>query len=211
MQWQVQLAMSSTEEKNASIGMRATNDPSESEFAIFTEVLATGGRIDLDLAAGIGQARYNNDFGCAQEQYVTGWKSKAPMVKSVGLSHELPHELQDSLMVTSKRNAPESRQKFRESLRMQHEQRFEKKKAARDKKLEGKMTQVMANSYRWQKYDSPQCWKTSMEAFDIFNELHSKFGKTPVCEGANSHSVSGIGVDKGISPMVQEQAYLLTI
>ena len=86
-------AMSSTEEKNASIGMRATNDPSESEFATFTEALATGGRIDLDLAAGIGQARYNNDFGRATEQYVTGRKSKAPVVKSVGLFHELPLEL----------------------------------------------------------------------------------------------------------------------
>jgi hypothetical protein len=35
---------SSTEEKNATIGMRATNDPSESQFAMFTEALATGGR-----------------------------------------------------------------------------------------------------------------------------------------------------------------------
>jgi len=115
-------AMSSTEEKNASIGMRATNDPLESKFATFIEALATGGRIDLDLAAGIGQAHYNNGFGHAQEQYVTGRKSKEPVVKSVGLFHELPLELQDSLVVTSKRRAPESSHKFLESLQMQHEQ-----------------------------------------------------------------------------------------
>lgn len=61
---------------------------------------------------------------------------------------------------------------------MQHEQcSFEKKKAARDKKLEGGMSQVMANSYLWQKYDSPQCCKLSKEAFDIFNELGSKLAK----------------------------------
>jgi hypothetical protein len=167
-------AMSSTEEKNASIGMRGINDSSESKFATFTEVLATGGRIDLDVAAGIRQARYNNDFGRAQKQHVTGQKSKTPVVKSVGLFHELPPELQDSLVVTSKRHAPESRQKFRESLWMQNEQRFEKKKAARDKKLEGKMTQVMVNSYLWQTYDSPWCCKTSMDGFYIFNELRSK-------------------------------------
>jgi hypothetical protein len=107
------------EEKNATIGMRATNDPSECKFATFTKVLATGGRIGLDLASGIGQARYNNDFGRAQEEYVTGWRSKAPSVKSVGLFHELPVELQDSLVVTSKRHAPESCQKFSESLRRQ--------------------------------------------------------------------------------------------
>jgi hypothetical protein len=114
-------AMSSTEEKNASIGMRATNNPSESKFATFTEALATGGRIDLDLAAGIGQACYKNDFGHAQEQYATGWKSKKPVVKSVGLFHELPLELQDSLVVMSKRSAPESHHKFLKSLWMQHE------------------------------------------------------------------------------------------
>jgi hypothetical protein len=68
---------SSTEEKNATIGMRATNDPSESQFATFTEALATGGRIGVDLALGIGQTRYNNDFGRDQDQYVTGRRRKA--------------------------------------------------------------------------------------------------------------------------------------
>jgi hypothetical protein len=85
-----------------------------------------------------------------------GRRSKIPSVKSVGLFNELPLEFQDSLVVRSKRNAPESCQKFRESLWMQCERQFEKKKAARDKKLEGEMTKVMANSYLWQKYDSPR-------------------------------------------------------
>ena len=44
-------AMSSEEEKKASIGMRATNDPSESQFATFTEALVTGGRVGVDLAS----------------------------------------------------------------------------------------------------------------------------------------------------------------
>jgi hypothetical protein len=193
-------AMSSTEEKNASIGMRATNDPSESEFATFTEALATGGRIDLDLAAGIGQARYNNDFGRATEQYVTGRKSKAPVVKSVGLFHELALELQDSLVVTSKRNAPASRHKFRESLRMQHERRYEKKKAVRDKKLEGEMTKVMANSYLWQKYDSPRCCKSSMEAFDIFNKLQSKSAKLQFVKEQILIRYLGLGWTKAYHP-----------
>jgi hypothetical protein len=111
-------AVSSEEEKKASIGMRATNDPSESQFATFTEALATGGRIGVDLASGIGQTRYNNDFGRAQDQYVMGRRSKAEHsgAKPVGLFHELSIELQDSLVVTSKRKAPELRQKFSESL-----------------------------------------------------------------------------------------------
>ena len=84
-------------------------------------MFATGGRIGLDLASGIGQTRYNNDFGRGQEEYVTGQRSKAPSVKSVGLFHDLPVELQDSLVVKSKRHAPESRQNFSESLRRQRE------------------------------------------------------------------------------------------
>jgi hypothetical protein len=70
-------AASSEEENKASIGMSVTNYPSESQFATFTEALATGGRVDVDLASEIGQTRYNNDFGCAQDQYVTGRRSKA--------------------------------------------------------------------------------------------------------------------------------------
>jgi hypothetical protein len=49
-------------------------------------------------------------------------------------------------MVTSKRKAPESRQKFREPLQMQRKCRFEKKQAAMNKRIEGEMAQVMANS-----------------------------------------------------------------
>ena len=45
--------------------------------ATFTEALATGGRVGVDLASGIGQTRYNNDFSRAQEQYVTGRRSEA--------------------------------------------------------------------------------------------------------------------------------------
>ncbi len=70
-------AKSSAEEKNASIGMRATKDPSESQFTMFTKAFATGERVDVDLPSGIGQTHYHNDFCCAQEQYVTGRSSKA--------------------------------------------------------------------------------------------------------------------------------------
>jgi len=195
-------AVSSEEEKKASIGMRATNDPSESQFATFTEALATGGRIGVDLASGIGQTRYNNDFGRAQDQYVTGRSSKAEHsgAKPFGLFHELPIELQDSLVVTSKRNSRESRWKFRESLQMQRERRFEKKKEARNKKVEGEMTQVMANSYLWQKYDSPRCCKTAKDALDFFNELSSKSAKLQFVKEQILIWYLGLGWEKEYHP-----------
>jgi hypothetical protein len=76
-------------------------------------------------------ACYYNDFGHAQEQYVIGWRSKAPSVKSVELFHELPVELQDSLLVTSKKYVPESHQKILES-RVCNVSSNLKKTAARD-------------------------------------------------------------------------------
>ena len=50
-------------DKEACMGMKAVNDPSEAVFATFTEALSTAGRVGLDGAAGQGQARYNNDMG----------------------------------------------------------------------------------------------------------------------------------------------------
>ena len=50
-------------DKDACMGMKAVNDPSEAVFATFTEALSTAGRVGLDGAAGQGQARYNNDMG----------------------------------------------------------------------------------------------------------------------------------------------------
>ncbi len=114
-------------------------------------------------------------------------------MKSVGLFHELPLELQDALVVTSKRNAPESCQRFHELLRMQRERRFEKKKTARDKKLEGEMSQVMGNSYLWQKYDSPQ-------VFDIFNELGSKSAKLQFVKEQILIRYLGLGWTKAYHP-----------
>ena len=68
--------MSSEEGKKSSLGMRAANDPSESQFATFTETHATGGRVGVDLASGIGQTRFNNDFGRTQDQLITEQRSK---------------------------------------------------------------------------------------------------------------------------------------
>ena len=65
--------------------------------------MSTAGRVGLDGAAGQGQARYNNDMGRAHEYMVTGKKVKnkpdAPNAV-IGLFHQLPEELTNSLIVT---------------------------------------------------------------------------------------------------------------
>ena len=62
-------------EKDASLGKRANNDPSEGNFATFTNVLCTSNCIILGSAAGIGQARYNKDMNRNHHLLVTGRKS----------------------------------------------------------------------------------------------------------------------------------------
>jgi hypothetical protein len=64
-------------EKDASMGKRANNDPSEGNFATFTDVLCNGGRKSINSAAGIGQARYNKDLNCNHALFVTGQKARA--------------------------------------------------------------------------------------------------------------------------------------
>ena len=62
------------------------------------------------------------------------------------------------------------------------------------------MTKVMANSYLWQKYDSPRCCKSSMEAFDIFNELQSKSAKLQFVKEQILIRYLGLGWTKAYHP-----------
>jgi hypothetical protein len=64
-------------EKDASMGNRENNDPSEGNFETFTDVLCNGARISIDSAAGIGQARYNKDLNHNHALFVTGRKARA--------------------------------------------------------------------------------------------------------------------------------------
>ena len=64
------------EEKLACLGMRANNDPAEQNFAVFSDALDVGGRIDIQIAAGKGQTRYNHDFNRNHQQLVSGRSSK---------------------------------------------------------------------------------------------------------------------------------------
>ena len=97
--------------------MRANNNPSEGNFATFTDVLRCGGRIDLMSAAGIGQIRYNKDMNHDLANLVTGRKSnKAPKPPELGLSHKLRENSQNLLLAVCKKHAGFSRSSFKESL-----------------------------------------------------------------------------------------------
>jgi hypothetical protein len=94
-------------EKEASLGMRANNDPPEGNFATFTDVLCNSGRISIDSAAGIGQARYNKDLYRDHGRFITRGKGKGTrtdLSAQTGAFHTLPEKLQDSLLAVAKKN-----------------------------------------------------------------------------------------------------------
>ena len=153
------------------MGMKAVNDPSEAVFATFTEALSTGGRVGLDGAAGQGQARYNNDMGHAHEYMVTGRKGKDKPNAVIGLFHQLPEDLTDSLIVTGLRHANATQWDFNLRLRLQEEKSEQKEKLAKEKRLKASMQDFMNPSYLHQQYNSPHCLKTAMEAFQEFDKL----------------------------------------
>ena len=164
-------------EKEASLGMRANNDPSEGTFATFTDVLCNSGRISIDSAAGIGQARYNKDLDRDLGRFITRGKGRGTRTDQsaqTGAFHMLPEKLQDSLLAVAKKNAIQSRSQFTASLRRQREARAAKAANALAMKLQSTEKDLINISYLYQKYFSPRCWKSVHQALDEFEQLTLK-------------------------------------
>jgi hypothetical protein len=154
------------------MGMKVVDDPSEAVFATFTKALSTAGRVGLDGAAGQGQARYNNDMGRAHESMLTGRKGKDANAV-LGLFHQLPEELTNSLIMTGWRHANATLQDFNRRLGLQEEKSEKKEKSKKEKRLKASMQDFMNSSYLHQQYNSPRCLMTATEAFQEFDKLET--------------------------------------
>ncbi len=164
-------------EKEASLGMRANNDPLEGNFATFTNMLCNSGRISIDSAAGIGQARYNKDLARNHGCFITRRKSKGSRTDQsaqTGAIHTLPEKLQDSLLAIAKKNGNRSRRQFTALLRKRQEACAAKAANAIAMKLQSTEKDLINISYMHQKYLLPRCWKSVRQALDKFKKLTSK-------------------------------------
>ena len=108
----------SPEERQAGLGVAASNSFSESLHGASTEALILHGTVRIDHAAGVGQTRCNNDHGRAHQTLVTGRAStKEDAKKSIAKSGAfregtmigLCDELRQSLIQASKEQAPAHR------------------------------------------------------------------------------------------------------
>ena len=172
--------MTSEEVRVASIGMRANNDPSEQMFGCFSEAHEKGGGMGLNESAGQGQSWYNKDYLCGADHLVTGKRIQAEIdgedaePVELGLFHELPSELTDSLIAVSKKNAHQVRRTFNDSLKRQSAARELKQKTLRNNKLEIARAGLVDALYLHQQYDSPRCWKTKDQAYEAFEGMKWK-------------------------------------
>ena len=172
--------MTSEEVRVASIGMRANNDPSEQMFGCFSEANEKGGGMGLNESAGLGMSWYNGDYLRGASHLVTGRRSKTEIdgedaePVEMGLFHELPSELTDSLIAVSKKNAFQMSRTFNESLNRQSAARELKQKTLRDNKLKVLKEGLVDALYLHQQYDSPRCWRTKEQAYDAFEGLKFK-------------------------------------
>ena len=144
-----------------SLGVRANNDASESNFATFTDILVKGGRIGLLEAAGVGHSRFNGNMKRSTAELVTGRKAKPnqdEVNSKLGLFHRIGEKLQNSLLSVCKKQASSTRKSFANALKMQRETRDAEKKAAMEAKLENVKEQHMTAIYFHQQYFSPRCW-----------------------------------------------------
>ena len=169
-------AVITEEEKLATVGVRANNDPSEGGFATLTDILQCSGRISLQSAAGIGQIRYNGDMSRRRKFLVTGRRSKLVHDNDDddGLFHQLPEELTDSLLSMAKKHSARARKDFQVGLEMQRAARIEKMKVFESAKLKSAVDQHVDALYLHQQFFSPACWRSIEVAEQQFSKLTTK-------------------------------------
>ncbi len=83
----------------------------------------------------------------------------------IGLFHQLPEELINSLIVTGQRHANATRLDFNRTLQLQEKKSEQKEKLAKEKKLKASMQDFMNASYLYQQYNSPHFSVTATQAF----------------------------------------------
>ena len=76
------MSKTTPKEKEQGYGIRANNDPSKRNLAIFRYALSHMGNASVYVAAAEAQSWGNNDWGLGVESLVTGRKSKTVSVLS---------------------------------------------------------------------------------------------------------------------------------
>ena len=179
-------------EKEAGLGISASNCVSERGHGASTSDLQTFGTIDLQHMAARGQTEDNNDFG--RELRVGGRKSVIHEKESRGLGgyHQLMQELQRTLILSAKWNLRAHRDLFKRSFKDQLDTRQKKEMDAMMAELEKSKEDYIDAMVLYEQYYSQRCWRTKPEAKRIYSGLTSESARleaVKVCNKIEGHDV----------------------
>jgi hypothetical protein len=193
----------SDEMKEAGKNKMANNSVSESNHASSTQGLKTSGTIRIDHSAGEGQSRYNNDFGRGHQALITGKQSKSgPVEKAdlIGSFHNLPGDLQESLIQFSRENAVKTRKAFDDALEKQRAKARRKEEIRMELGLKVAQSEFIVAIYFHEQYHSPRCWNTVDKATEQYNKLTSRTKKLEAVKEQILIRYLGLGWDKAHHP-----------
>ena len=194
------------EEKRQGYGIRANNDVSEGNFAVFDDALSTMGRGALSRAAAQGQSRYNRDFYNGVDELISGRKRKSDEEpRPIGVFHKLPTKLQDSLLATAKETTEQTHRHHVEALKCQREYRAQKLKDLQDMQAKASQQKFKEASWLHQQYHSPRCWKTSKQACKEFKKLGSHTQQLKYTKEQILIRYLGLGWEKAYHPWSKDK------
>ena len=129
-----------TMKKIAMLGQWASNDLAESSFAGVIVQVQCYGRIGVSNAATVSDVArnglLNRDGTKKQINHATNFTKKKQKDKKRGLYHGLTKELQITLLIMCKEDAPATRKQNNDDLNRSREWRAQKDKVAEEKGLE---------------------------------------------------------------------------
>ena len=182
-------------------GIRANNDTSEGNFAVFDDALSSMGRGALSRAAGQSQSRYNGDMQSDIDSLVSGRKCKSEKVsKPLGAFHLLPQEMQDALIATAKETSADTHRSHVDALERQRQYREQKRKDLHMSLVKKSEKKFMEASWLHQQFHSPRCWNTAKKAMDEFGKLPSDAQKKKYTKEQILIRYIGLGWEEAYHP-----------
>jgi hypothetical protein len=136
-------------------------------FACFSDAFELAKGADMENLSGKGQSRYNREFFCAANEFVSGKRMKKEQdseeteAPRKGLFHKMDEQLIDSLVMTGKYKSAVCRETWRELLKCQAAEREKRQRAKREKKLNAAEAKLIPASYLQQQYNLLRCWVTA--------------------------------------------------
>ena len=166
-------ASSTDDEKDAGLCKSAVNDASESTFGGFTRQIQNFSRISITSAGAIEQARRNRVFSRGYD----GCVDQRETDKTLGLFHQLPHEMKTSLLKVAMQDSKTMRKMDSEAINKQREVKAKKDEIKKQKKLDNATKEHINALCYYEIYKSPACWNTAAEVNEQLKHLKSKTAK----------------------------------